>query len=126
MTEVELKNQLLLLADAHKAEEVDLQDAEIIERSALKLITEFIVSNDLLQGVNLGIEIPSDFTQLSTDKLSYMVDSISLTNDIVLDLNWTVKLAFWNDEFESKEDYLEMLKEMIQNKGSFYDLEDEF
>jgi hypothetical protein len=126
MTEVELKNQLLLLADAHKAEEVDLQDAEIIERSALKLITEFIVSNDLLQGVNLGIEIPSDFTQLSTDKLSFMVDSISLTNDIVLDLNWTVKLAFWNDEFESKEDYLEMLKEMIQNKGSFYDLEDEF
>jgi hypothetical protein len=126
MTEVELKNQLLLLADAHKAEEVDLQDAEIIERSALKLITEFIVSNDLLQGVNLGIEIPSDFTQLSTDKLSYMVDSISLTNDIVLDLNWTVKSAFWNDEFESKEDYLEMLKEMIQNKGSFYDLEDEF
>ena len=126
MTEVELKNQLLLLADAHKAEEVDLQDAEIIERSALKLITVFIVSNDLLQGVNLGIEIPSDFTQLSTDKLSYMVDSISLTNDIVLDLNWTVKSAFWNDEFESKEDYLEMLKEMIQNKGSFYDLEDEF
>jgi hypothetical protein len=126
MTEVELKNQLLLLADAHKAEEVDLQDAEIIERSALKLITEFIVSNDLLQGVNLGIEIPSDFTQLSTDKLSFMVDSISLTNDIVLDLNWTVKSAFWNDEFESKEDYLEMLKEMIQNKGSFYDLEDEF
>jgi hypothetical protein len=43
-----------------------------------------------------------------------------------LDLNWTVKSAFWNDEFESKEDYLEMLKEMIQNKGSFYDLEDEF
>jgi hypothetical protein len=126
MTEVELKNQLLLLADAHKAEEVDLQDAEIIERSALKLITEFIVSNDLLQGVNLGIEIPSDFTQLSTDKLSFIVDSISLTNDIVLDLNWTVKSAFWNDEFESKEDYLEMLKEMIQNKGSFYDLEDEF
>jgi hypothetical protein len=126
MTYTEIQKQLLELAKEFKNDEVDLEDAEILERSALKMIAEFIFSNQLHQGVYTEDILPEQPSQWSSDRLSYFIDFISLKDDTILDLNWMYKSTFWSEEFESKEHYIVLLKEMIENKELFYDLEEDF
>jgi hypothetical protein len=126
MTYTEIQKQLLELAKEFKNDEVDLEDAEILERSALKKIAEFIFSNQLHQGVYTEDILPEQPSQWSSDRLSYFIDFISLKDDTILDLNWMYKSTFWSEEFESKEYYIVLLKEMIENKELFYDLEEDF
>ena len=126
MKQQEFKNQIIELAKAYQNDEVELKDAEIIERSALKLIAEFIFSNDLLRGMNWDFEIPSDPSESSSEKLRYIIDRVSLTDDSVFDLNWTIKNSFWDDYTDSKACYLDLLKEMVNNKDAFYSLDDDF
>ena len=126
MTYTEIQKQLLELAKEFKNDEVDLEDAEILERSALKMIADFIISNQLHQGVYTEEILPEQPSQWSSDRLSYFIDFISLKDDTILDLNWMYKSTFWSEEFESKEHYIVLLKEMIQNKELFYDLEEDF
>jgi hypothetical protein len=126
MTYKEIQKQLLELAKEFKNDEVDLEDAEILERSALKMIAEFIFSNQLHQGVYTEDILPEQPSQWSSDRLSYFIDFISLKDDKILDLNWMYKSTFWSEEFESKDHYIVLLKEMIQNKELFYDLEEDF
>ena len=126
MTYTEIQKQLLELAKEFKNDEVDLEDAEILERSTLKMIVDFIISNQLHQGVYTEDILPEQPSQWSSDRLSYFIDFISLKDDTILDLNWMYKSTFWSEEFESKEHYIVLLKEMIENKELFYDLEEDF
>jgi hypothetical protein len=126
MTYTEIQKQLLELAKEFKNDEVDLEDAEILERSALKMIAEFIFSNQLHQGVYTEDILPEQPSQWSSDRLSYFIDFISLKDDTIFDLNWMYKSTFWSEEYESKEHYIVLLREMIENKEIFYDLEEDF
>ena len=126
MTYTEIQKQLLELAKEFKNDEVDLEDAEILERSALKMIVDFIISNQLHQGVYTEDILPEQPSQWSSDRLSYFIDFISLKDDTIFDLNWMYKSTFWSEEFESKEHYIVLLREMIENKEIFYDLEEDF
>jgi len=118
MTHTETQNKLVELAIAYKKDQIDLEDAEILERSALKMIATYIIDH------NLSEAEPLNFSEATSDKLRYIIDSSSVTNDTILDLNWAFKSAFWPDEVDSKECYLELIKEMLENKATFYDLED--
>ncbi len=126
MTHTEIKNQLFELSLSFKNDTTDLQDAEILERSALRLIAEYIQSNNYHIDGNPGIELPENIGELITDKMRYIVDCVSIYQDSVLDLNWTFKNSFWETENESKEEYHTLLKEMTQNKDLFYNLDDDF
>lgn len=120
MSNTEIKNKILELSISFKDANTDLEDAEIIEYSVLKMIAEYILSNNLNEGNY------SNSSEWTSDKLRYLVDSTSVKNGTILDLNWAFKNSFWTDEFESKADYLEMLNEMLQNRDVFYNLEEDF
>ena len=116
----ELANKILELSSSFKDENIESQDSEIIEYSVLKMITEHILGHSLDESLH---PFANNWT---SDKLRYLVDSASLEDDAILDLNWTFSKSFWVDEFESKENYREMLNDMIQNKELYYNLEDDF
>lgn len=98
MTYTEIQKQLLELATEFKNDEVDLEDAEILERSALKMITEFIFSNQLHQGVYTEDILPEQPSQWSSDRLSCLIDFVSLKDETILDLNWVYKSTFRPEE----------------------------
>ena len=120
MSNTEIENKILELSISFKDVNTDLEDAEIIEYSVLKMIAEYILSNNLNECNH------SNSSEWTSNKLRYFVDSTSVKNDTIIDLNWTFKNSFWTDEFESKADYLEMLNEMLQNRDVFYNLEEDF
>lgn len=120
LTSKEIVNIILELSSSFKDENIESQDSEIIEYSVLKMITEHILGHSLSESSH---PFASNWT---SDKLRYLVDSTSLVDDAILDLNWTFSKSFWVDQFESKENYLEMIHEMIQNKELYYNLEDDF
>jgi|688.fasta_scaffold147770_3 hypothetical protein len=126
MTHTEIHNELLLLSTEFNNEAIDLQDSEIIERTALKTIGDHIISQELHNGIVLEIELPSNISKLSSDQLRYLIDTVSLHNSDVFELNWTFDSNFWPDTFETKEEFKESIQNMLQNKDTFYDLEDDF
>lgn len=126
MKDIEIRVHLQELSKEHKKEETELEDAEIIERDALKAIARFIREHQLDQEITKIEGLISDVGTMSSDQLRYLVDSVSLSHEIVFDLNWTFESSFWPDAFESKEAYRVIIREMIENKDEFYNLEDEF
>lgn len=126
MTQTEIHNELLLLSTEFKNEAIDLQDSEIVERTALKTIADYIKSQELHNGIVLEVELPSNISKLSSDQLRYLIDTVSLQNADVFELNWTFNSNLWPDTFETKEDFKETIQNMLQDKDSFYDLEDDF
>lgn len=126
MTQTEIHNELLLLSTEFKNEAIDLQDSEIVERTALKTIADYIKRQELHNGIVLEVELPSNISKLSSDQLRYLIDTVSLQNADVFELNWTFNSNFWPDTFETKEDFKETIQNMLQDKDSFYDLEDDF
>ena len=126
MTHIEIKSYLHELSQEFKKEETELQDAEILERNALKAIVRFIQEHRLDQGITIIEGSNRDVDRMSSDQLRYLVDSVSLSHSLVFELNWTFEFNFWPEAFDSEEAYREMIQEMIENKEVFYDLEDEF
>lgn len=126
MTQTEIHNELLLLSTEFKNEAIDLQDSEIVERTALKTIADYIKRQELHNGIVLEVELPSNISKLSSDQLRYLIDTVSLQNADVFELNWTFNSNLWPDTFETKEDFKETIQNMLQDKDSFYDLEDDF
>jgi len=126
MTHTEIHNELLRLSTEFNNEAIDLQDSEIVERTALKTIADYITIQELHNGIVLEIELPSNISKLSSDQLRYLIDTISLQNADVFELNWTLNSNFWPDTFETKEDFKETIQNMLQDKDSFYDLEVDF
>ena len=50
MSNTEIENKILELSISFKDANTDLEDAEIIEYSVLKMIAEYILSNNLNEG----------------------------------------------------------------------------
>lgn len=115
---VELSNDFL-------APQVEDWEAEMLERKGLKLITEFLFRNDYHVEIDWPFELPEKLEDYTNDQLRFLIDSVSLTNEDVLELNWQYVHAFWPEEYESKEHFKKLLAEMIEMKDMFYNLEEE-
>ncbi|MDP2188525.1 MAG: hypothetical protein Q8J69_07570 [Sphingobacteriaceae bacterium] len=114
---------ILELAQSHKSAED--WEAEIHEKQALELIAEYILQHQLHANLSWPFELPANLEDYTNDQVRYLIDSVSLTNEEVLELNWQYVHAFWPEEHESKEHFKKLLTEMIEMKDMFYNLEEE-
>ena len=125
----ELYNRLTKLAEQHKATGDDLddfKDAELIEKEAEQLIVNYCEAKGYF--VN---GFPTDKKQLPEEELEedyfcqeryqLYLDTLATMHEDVADLMWCYVSSFWQDQFESKEVYLQKLKDNLDS-GAFYDV----
>jgi len=124
-----LKNKISRLSEEHKATGNDLddfKDAELIEYEAEQLIIEYCEAKGYL--VN---GFPTQKKQLPEEELEedyfcreryqLYLDTLATTQDDVSELMWHYVSSFWEDQYESKEEYLHDLKNNLDS-GIFYDV----
>ena len=124
-----LKNKISRLSEEHKASGNDLddfKDAELIEYEAEQLIIEYCEAKGYL--VN---GFPTQKKQLPEEELEedyfcreryqFYLDTLATTQDDVGELMWHYVSSFWEDQYESKEEYLHDLKNNLDS-GIFYDV----
>ena len=105
----------------------DFNDAEWIEKQVEDLITDYCVQNNYLvngfptQKKSLPIE-ELDEDYFCRERYQLYLDLLVTHNMDVADLMWHYVKSFWPNQFESKSNYLETLKEQIES-GVFYDIE---
>jgi hypothetical protein len=121
--------KLKLLAQEHKTTGDDLdvfKDAELIEQEAEQIIVEYCEAKGYL--VN---GFPTEKRQLPEDELEedyfcreryqFYLDTLATKYGDVADLTWCYVSSFWNDQYESKEEYLQSVKDNLDS-GVFYDV----
>lgn len=124
-----LKTKIVELAQEHKAtgdELDDFKDAEQIEQEAEQLIAEYFEGKGYL--VN---GFPTEKKKLPEDELEenyfcreryqLYLDTLATLHDDVADLMWYYVSSFWEDQYESKKDYLLNLRENLDS-GAFYNV----
>jgi len=120
----DLHNKLLYLSSKHK--QADDEDAEIIELEAEELIVQYCEAQGyLING------FPTEKKQLPNEALEedyfcreryqLYLDTLATQKENVAILMWTYVSSFWEDQFESKEEYLQSLRNNF-NSGVFYDV----
>lgn len=107
----------------------DLEETSWLEKEALMFIAEFCEKS----GMNVN-GFPHDKRVLAKtddyydddyfclERFQLYVDTISLENSMVADLNWHYVNSFWPGEFEDKSDFLVSIKGRIES-GVFYDVQ---
>lgn len=121
--------KLALLAEEHKATGDDLddfKDAEQIEQEAEQLIVDYCETNGYL--VN---GFPTEKKQLPEEELDedyfcreryqLYLDILATKHEDVADLMWCYVSSFWDNQYESKEEYIQNLKDNLDS-GMFYDV----
>ena len=119
-----LQNRLHDLSAKHK--EVDDQDAEIIELEAERLIVEYCEAQGyLING------FPTEKKQLPEEALEedyfcreryqLYLDILATQKEDVAILMWAYVSSFWKAQFESKEEYLQSIRNNLES-GVFYDV----
>jgi len=120
----DLQNMLLDLSAKHK--EADDQDAEIIELEAERLIVEYCEAQGyLING------FPTEKKQLPEEALEedyfcreryqLYLDTLATQKEDVAILMWTYVSSFWTGQFDSKEEYLQSIRNNMES-GVFYDV----
>ena len=105
----------------------DFNNAEWIEKQVEDLITDYCVQNNYLvngfptEKKNLPIE-ELDEDYFCRERYQLYLDHLVTHNMDVADLMWHYVKSFWPNQFESKSNYVETLKEQIES-GVFYDLD---
>lgn len=104
----------------------DELDAELIEKEAEQLIVNYCEAKGYL--VN---GFPTEKRQLPEEELEedyfcreryqLYLDKLATQHEDVADLMWCYVSNFWNDQYESKEEYLQNLRDNL-NSGAFYDV----
>lgn len=119
---------ILELAQRHHADATDDSHAEVLEFEALNTIAKYIFEKQLIQVEDLPFEQPDEEYDdyYSYDQLRYIVDTTSLKQEDVLELNWQYTHAFWPEVLESKEDLEGQVKAFMKNIKVNYDLENYF
>lgn len=111
----------------HKAK--DYADAELIEIDAVDLISEYCVSQRYeinsfpfkLTDKNIDIEEYYELFDSSVfEAYNQYVDFLALEKDDVAELMWHYTKSFWPDQFDSKTEYIENLKALLES-GTVYD-----
>ena len=124
-----VKNKISGLSEEHKATGNDLddfKDAELIEYEAEQLIIQYCEDKGYL--VN---GFPTQKKQLPEEELEedyfcreryqLYLDTLATIQDDVSELMWHYVSSFWEDQYESKEEYVHALTNNLDS-GVFYDV----
>jgi len=124
----EIKAKIAELAQEHKAtgdELDDVKDAEQIEQEAEQLITEYCEGKGyLVNGFPIEKkklpeeELEEDY--FCRERYQLYLDTLATLHDDVAELMWFYVSSFWEDQYESKEEYLQNLRDNLDS-GVFYD-----
>ena len=136
MTITEIKQKITELAQKHAASEEntldDFKDEEFLEDDARHLIIKYCENqNYLINGFPTEMKRRYDNDEISDDeydedyfcseRYDLYLDTLTLEKSDVAELTWHYTSSFWPDQFDSKEDYLESIKDMVEG-GGFYDV----
>jgi hypothetical protein len=105
----------------------DFNDAEWIEIQVEDLIVNYCVQNNYLvngfptEKKSLPIE-ELDEDYFCRERYQLYLDLLVIDKLDVADLMWYYVKSFWPNEFESKSNYIETIKDQIES-GFFYDIE---
>lgn len=136
MTITEIKQRITVLAQKHAAiDEITLGDfkyAELLESDAKHLIVQYCENQDyLVNGFPTEMRRRYENDEISDDeydedyfceeRYDLYLNTLTLEKPDVADLTWHYVSSFWPDQFDSKEEYLESMKDMIEG-GGFYDV----
>ena len=126
----EIKSKIAELALEHKSTGDDLEDfkdAELIEKDAEQFIVKYCETKGYL--VN---GFPTEKRQLPEEELEedyfcqeryqLYLDTLATHQEDVAELMWFYISSFWEGQCESKEVYIQNLKDGLDS-GVFYDLE---
>jgi hypothetical protein len=130
MTLDEIKEKIKLLADKHiSIDEDDLDafdDAELLELEAEKLIVSYCEQNQyLINGFpteKKKIEDELDEDYFCRERYQLYLDKLLVEKEDVAELMWCFTSSFWPDSFESKEYYIQCIKEQLES-GVFYEVD---
>ncbi len=124
-----IRAKIVELAQEHKATGDDLddfKDAELIEKEVEQLIVKYCEAKGYL--VN---GFPTEKKQLPEEELEedyfcqeryqLYLDTLATQHEDVADLMWCYVSSFWEDQCESKEVYIQSLKDGLDS-GVFYDV----
>lgn len=120
----DLQNKLLDLSAKHK--EADDQDAEFIELEAEELIVQYCeVRGYVINGFPTEKKrLPAEALEehyFSRERYQLYLDTLATQKEDVAILMWTYVSSFWEDQFESKEEYLQSISNNLDS-GVFYDV----
>lgn len=126
----EIKEQIKLLAEKYQSiDENDLDafdDADLIELRAEKMIINYCEQqNYLINGFptekkEIEDELEEDY--FCRERYQLYLDKLLVEKEDVAELMWCYTSSFWPDSFESKEYYIQCIKEQLESK-SFYDVD---
>lgn len=127
----DLFDKITALALKHKAignEIDDIEESSWLEYAAFEYISEYCEAAGLQvegfphQKRALALDV-DDFDEdyFCQERFLLYVDTLSLQNETVANLNWHYVSSFWPDEFSSKADFLASIKARIES-GVFYDV----
>jgi hypothetical protein len=125
----DLLNRIKFLSTEHSKLNSDLsdeKDAEQIELEVEQLITSYCEEKSyLVKG------FPTEKRKLTEDKLEedyfcreryqLYLDTLATQQNDVAELMWCYVSSFWADQYESKEEYIQNLKDNLDS-GVFYDV----
>ena len=130
MTLNEIKENLKLLAEKHHSiAENDLdafEDAELIELKAEKLIIAYCEQNNYLingfptEKKKIEEELEEDY--FCRERYQLYLDNLLIEKEDVAELMWCYTSKFWPDYFDTKEEYVQTIKEQVAT-GVFYDVD---
>jgi len=130
MTLNEIKENLKLLAKKHHSiAENDLdafEDAELIELKAEKLIIAYCEQNNYLingfptEKKKIEEELEEDY--FCRERYQLYLDTLLIEKEDVAELMWCYTSSFWPDYFDTKEEYVQTIKEQVAT-GVFYDVD---
>jgi len=121
--------KLKLLAQEHKTIGDDLEDykdAELIEQEAEQIIVGYCEAKGyLINGFPTEKrQLPEDEFEVDyfcRERYQFYLDNLAIKYGDVADLTWCYVSNFWNDQYESREEYLQSLKDNLDS-GVFYDV----
>ena len=126
----EIKEQIKLLAEKHQSiDDINLDtfdDADLIELRAEKMIINYCEQqNYLINGFptekkEIEDELEEDY--FCRERYQLYLDKLLVEKEDVAELMWCYTSSFWPDSFESKEHYIQCIKEQLESK-SFYDVD---
>ena len=126
----EIKGQIKILAEKHQSiDENDLDafdDADLIELRAEKMIInyceqeKYLVNGFPTEKKEIEDELEEDY--FCRERYELYLDKLLVEKEDVAELMWCFTSSFWPDSFESKEYYIQCIKEQLES-GVFYDVD---
>ena len=126
----DIKQQINELSKMHEAiDEMsigDLKDAELIEIEAENLIVDYCEYHCyMIHGFptekRKGLDEGLGEEYFSRERFQLYLDSLAIEKDDVAEIWWYYNKIFWPDWFNSKEGFLNQIKEQL--KSGYYDIE---